>query len=78
MENKYSKGLSKSNIIFGIHCLLKGILILLLFIILYSVIWIKEKYLKYLKISVYIQLLIFLFLIALILVINNPNFFDIC
>ena len=78
MENKYSKSLFKSNVFFGIHCLLKGILILLLFIILYSVIWIEEKYLKYIKISVYIQLLIFLFLIALILVINNPNFFDIC
>ena len=78
MEKNYSKALARSNIIFGIHCLVKGILILLLFIILYSIIWIKEKYLNYLKISIYIQLFIFLFLIAVILVTNNPNFFDMC
>ena len=78
MEKIYSNTLTKSNILFGIHCLFKGTLILLLFIILYSIIWIKEKYLNYLKISVYIQLLIFLFLITIILIINNPNFFDIC
>ena len=78
MEKKYSKALSNSNILFGVHCLLKGALILLLFIILYSVIWIKEKYLNYIKASIYIQLLIFLFLIAVILSLNNPSFFDIC
>ena len=78
MEHKYSKDLIKSNILLGIHSLLKGILILLLFIILYSIIWIKEKYLNYIKISVYIQLLIFLFLIIVILITNNPRFFDVC
>ena len=78
MEKKYSKALSKANVLFGVHCLLKGASILLLFIILYSVIWIKEKYLNYIKANIYIQLLIFLFLIAVILSLNNPNFFDIC
>ena len=78
MEKNYSKALSRANILLGVHCILKGILILLLFIILYSIIWIKEKYLNYLKISVYIQLLIFLFIIAVILFNNNPNFFDMC
>ena len=78
MEKKYSKILSKSNILLGVHCLSKGILILLLFIILYSVIWLKEKYLNYIKISIYIQILIFLFILTIILITNNPNFFDIC
>ena len=78
MEKNYSKALSRANILFGVHCILKGILILLLFIILYSIIWLKEKYLNYLKISVYVQLLIFLFIIGVILFTNNPNFFDIC
>ena len=78
MQKKYSKALIKSNIILGIHSLIKGILVLLLFIILYSVIWVQEKYLNYIKISVYIQLLIFLFLIVVILITNNPRFFDIC
>ena len=78
MEQKYSKALIKSNIVLGVHSLLKGILVLLLFIILYSIIWIREKYLNYIKISVYIQLIIFLFLIVLILITNNPRFFDIC
>lgn len=78
MEEKYSKALIKSNIVLGVHSLLKGILVLLLFIILYSIIWIKEKYLNYIKISVYIQLIIFLILIVVILITNNPRFFDIC
>ena len=78
MHQKYSKALIKSNIILGIHSLIKGILVLLLFIILYSVIWVQEKYLNYIKVSVYIQLLIFLFLIVVILITNNPRFFDIC
>ena len=78
MEQKYSKALIKSNIVLGVHSLIKGILVLLLFIILYSVIWIREKYLNYIKISVYIQLLIFLILIVVILITNNPRFFDIC
>ena len=78
MDKLYSKALTKSNVLFGIHCLFKGILILLLFIILYSIIWIKEKYLNYIKTSVYIQLFIFLSLITMILITNNPNFFDVC
>ena len=78
MEQKYSKALIKSNIVLGVHSLLKGILVLLLFIILYSIIWIREKYLNYIKISVYIQLIIFLILIVVILITNNPRFFDIC
>ena len=78
MKKKYSKIISNSNILFGVHCLLKGILILLLFIILYSVIWIKEKYINYLKISIYFQIFIFLFILTVILVTNNPSFFDIC
>ena len=78
MENNYTKALSKANILFGIHCSMKAISILLLFIILYSIIWIKEKNLNYIKISAYIQLIIFLFIIAVILFTNNPNFFDMC
>ena len=78
MDKLYSNALTKSNALFGIHCLCKGILILFLFIILYSIIWIKEKYLNYIKTSVYIQLFIFLFLITMLLVTNNPNFFDVC
>ena len=78
MEKKYSNALSNSNILFGIHCLFKGILILLLFIILYSVIWTKEKYLNYIKISIYFQIFIFLFILTVILITNNPGFFDIC
>ena len=34
MEQKYSKALIKSNIVLGVHSLLKGILVLLLFIII--------------------------------------------
>ena len=78
MEKKYSKALFRANILFGVHCIMKGILILLLFIILYSIIWIEEKNLNFIKISVYIQLLIFLFIIAVILFTNNPNLFDMC
>ena len=78
MEQIYSKAFIKSNIVLGVHSLLKGILVLLLFIILYSIIWIREKYLNYIKISVYIQLIIFLILIVVILITNNPRFFDIC
>ena len=78
MKKKYSKALSNSNILFGVHCLLKGILTLLLFIILYSVVWIKEKYLNYIKISIYFQIFIFLLILTEILISNNPSFFDFC
>ena len=78
MKSNYARKLNKANIILGIHIAFKLVIILTLFIILFTTIWIKQIYLKIIKSSAYIQLFIFLTLALVMLAINNPKQFDIC
>ena len=78
MKSNYARKLNKSNIILGIHIAFKLVIILTLFIILFTTIWVKQIYLKIIKSSVYTQLFIFLTLALVMLAINNPKQFDIC
>ena len=78
MKSNYAKKLNYSNMILGIHATFKLVIILILFVVLYSSIWIKEYYLIYLKVSVYVQIFVFLTLAIVILVLNNPQSMDIC
>ena len=78
MKSNYAKKLNKANIIFGFHAAFKLVIILILFVVLYTSIWIKEKYLTYVKASVYVQIFVFLTLSIVILVVNNPHSMDIC
>ena len=78
MKTKYSHKLNRSNIILGIHAAFKLVIILMLFVVLYTSIWIKEKYLIFVKISVYVQIFVFLTLSMVIIVLNNPRQLDIC
>ena len=78
MKSNYARKLNKANIIFGIHAAFKIVIILILFVVLYTSIWIKEKYLTYVKASVYVQIFVFLTLSIVILVVNNPHSMDIC
>lgn len=78
MKTKYSHKLNRSNILLGIHAAFKLVIILMLFVVLYTSIWIKEKFLIFVKISVYIQIFVFLTLSMVIIVLNNPRQLDIC
>ena len=78
MKSKYAKKLNNTNILLGTHIAFKLVIILILFVILYTTIWIQEKYLIYIKISAYTQIFIFLSLSMVMLVINNPYSMDIC
>ena len=78
MKSNYARKLNKANIILGIHIAFKLVIILTLFIILFTTIWVKQMYLKIIKSSAYIQLFIFLTLALVMLAINNPKQFDIC
>ena len=78
MKTKYSHKLNRSNILLGIHAAFKLVIILMLFVVLYTSIWIKEKYLIFVKISVYVQIFVFLTLSMVIIVLNNPRQLDIC
>ena len=78
MKSNYAKKLNYSNMILGIHATFKLVIILILFVVLYSSIWIKEYYLIYVKVSVYTQIFVFLTLAIVILVLNNPQSLDIC
>jgi len=78
MKTKYSRKLNRSNILLGIHAAFKLVIILMLFVVLYTSIWIKEKYLIFVKISVYVQIFVFLTLSMVIIVLNNPRQLDIC
>ena len=78
MKSNYAKKLNYSNMILGIHATFKLVIILILFVVLYSSIWIKEYYLIYVKVSVYVQIFVFLTLAIVILVLNNPQSMDIC
>ena len=78
MKSNYAKKLNYSNMILGIHAIFKLVIILILFVVLYSSIWIKEYYLIYVKVSVYTQIFVFLTLAIVILVLNNPQSLDIC
>ena len=78
MKSNYARKLNKANIILGIHIAFKLVIILTLFIILFTTIWVKQIYLTIIKSSVYIQLFIFLTLALVMLAINNPKQFDIC
>lgn len=78
MKSNYARKLNRANIIFGIHVSFKIVIILILFVVLYTSIWIKEKYLTYVKASVYVQIFVFLTLSIVILVVNNPHSMDIC
>ena len=78
MKSNYAHKLNNANIILGIHIAFKLVIILTLFIVLYTTIWIKEAYLTIIKSSAYIQIFIFLELIIVMLSINNPKSFDIC
>ena len=78
MRTIYNKKLKNSNIILGVHAFFKLILVLLLFVVLSKTIWIKEKYLNYVKASIYSQIFIVLIILIQIIVLNNPKFFDIC
>ena len=78
MKSNYAHKLNNANIILGIHIAFKLVIILTLFIVLYTTIWIKEVYLTIIKSSAYIQIFIFLELIIVMLSINNPKSFDIC
>ena len=59
MKSNYARKLNKANIIFGIHAAFKLVIILILFVVLYTSIWIEEKYLIYVKASVYVQIFVF-------------------
>ena len=78
MKSNYARKLNKANIIFGIHAAFKLVIILILFVVLYTSIWIEEKYLTYVKASVYVQIFVFLTLSIVMLVVNNPHSMDIC
>ena len=78
MKSNYARKLNNSNILLGIHIAFKLVMILTLFVLLYSTIWVKEKYLTIIKSSVYIQIFIFLTTVFVMLSINNPKSFDIC
>ena len=78
MKSNYAKKLNYSNMILGIHVTFKLVIILILFVVLYTSIWIKEFYLIYIKVSVYVQIFVFLTLSIVILVLNNPQSMDIC
>ena len=78
MKSNYAHKLNNANIVLGIHIAFKLVIILTLFIILYTTIWLKEIYLTIIKSSAYIQIFIFLVLAIVMLSINNPKSFDIC
>lgn len=78
MKSKYSHKLNNANILLGIHGAFKLVIILILFVVLYTSIWIKEKYLIFIKVSTYAQIFMFLTLSMVILVLNNPRQMDIC
>ena len=78
MKLQYGKKLNNTNILLGTHIAFKLVIILILFVILYTSIWIQEKYLIYIKISAYTQIFIFLSLSMVMLVVNNPYSLDIC
>ena len=78
MKSKYTRNLNNANIILGIHIAFKLVIILTLFIVLYTTIWVKEIYLTILKSSTYIQIFIFLTLSIVMLALNNPKSMDIC
>ena len=78
MKSNYAKKLNNANIILGIHAAFKLVIILILFVVLYTSIWIKEQYLTYVKASVYVQIFVFLTLSMVMLVLNNPHSMDIC
>ena len=78
MKFNYAKKLNKFNMILGFHVAFKIIIILILFVVLNTSIWIKEKYLLYLKSSIYVQIFVFLTLSIVIIVLNNPHSMGIC
>lgn len=78
MKSKYTHNLNNANIILGIHITFKIGIILILFIVQYSTIWVKELYLTILKTSIYIQIFIFLTLCIIMIALNNPNLMDFC
>ena len=78
MKSKYAQKLNNLNILLGIHIAFKLVIILTLFIVLYTTIWVKEIYLTIIKTSAYIQIFIFLALALVMLAANNPKSFDIC
>lgn len=78
MKSNYARKLNNSNILLGIHIAFKLVMILTLFVLLYSTIWVKEKYLTIIKSSAYIQIFILLNTSLIMLSINNPKTFDIC
>ena len=78
MKSNYAKKLNKFNMILGFHAAFKLVIILILFVVLNTSIWIKEKYLVYVKASVYIQIFVFLALSIVMLVLNNPHSMGIC
>ena len=78
MKINYARRLNRTNILLGIHIGFKLVIILTLFIVLYTTIWLKEIYLKLIKTSIYIQIFIFLSTVFVMLSINNPKSFDIC
>jgi hypothetical protein len=78
MKSKYAQKLNNLNILLGIHIAFKLVIILTLFIVLYTTIWVKEIYLTIIKTSAYIQIFIFLALALVMLAANNPKSFDVC
>ena len=78
MKSKYAQKLNNLNILLGIHIAFKLVIILTLFIVLYTTIWVKEIYLTIIKTSAYIQIFIFLALALVMLAVNNPKSFDVC
>ena len=78
MKSKYAQKLNNLNILLGIHIAFKLVIILTLFIVLYTTIWVKEIYLTIIKSSAYIQIFIFLALALVMLAVNNPKSFDVC
>ena len=78
MKSKYTHNLNNANIILGIHITFKLGIILILFIIQYTTIWVKEMYLSIIKTSIYIQIFIFLTLCIIMIALNNPNLMDFC
>ena len=78
MKSNYARRLNRINILLSIHIALKLVIILILFVVLYTTIWLKEKYLTLIKTSIYIQIFIFLSTVFVMLSINNPKSFDIC
>ena len=78
MKSKYTHNLNNANIILGIHITFKIGIILILFIVQYTTIWVKEIYLTIIKSSIYIQIFIFLTLCIIMIALNNPNLMDFC